>query len=483
LSGCGGGGTDASAGGGGKSSESVYGDLVTNGFVTSDPVTANSYYAQFIGVVGSFNAVSIRDLKPDLRNSRIAWTTGNTSIYTVEPNGENETLVVTDANGYPTSLRFNASANRIYYSANALARWVPSGGGSYTSFLSPARTTSLDFNPDYNKLVRTDLDGSYTNLWTSAIGGGSPVQITSSNVTKYNAEWVNANTVGYDDGARITLLNADGSNARDLTSTTGTMTRLRGSADGHWVTFIWRKPSTSRDLVGVGYMTLWGVVNSPIGIDLGVNATSAAFSPDGSRIVATTSDQMMYTMKLDGSDLQSVPAVGDHLGMANVEWGSMMSNVDLVGTNGNYGASCSGLVFSQSGTETNSVVMFTANPATSAKIASDSQNTTGPNVVYTVEADKLTKLSFAESASYTMQPVTLKANSNGLLLSFDSETGKLATAVSYHVTRGSKPTVTQTAGATTIEGDMDSVFDATGKDLGPATKVVISASGEVTITH
>ena len=132
-----------------------------------------------------------------------------------------------------------------------------------------------------------------------------------------------------------------------------------------------------------------------------------------------------------------------------------------------------GLLFSQSGKVTDSCVVFDATTRSSIVMTSQSvPNNTGPNLVYSVDADKVTLISYLSNPDYQAVRVVgtgvAISYASGALISLDSGDGSVTTVLPFLGTRtAGKPSITQSNGERVYSGSFLGVFDSKGKNLAP----------------
>ena len=99
-------------------------------------------------------------------------------------------------------------------------------------------------------------------------------------------------------------------------------------------------------------------------------------------------------------------------------------------------------------------------------------NNLGPNLTYTVDADKVTLLSYLSNPGYQAIRVigtgAAISYANGALVDINSYTGNVTSVLPFLGTRAAtKPLVTVTNGEKVFRGSFLGVFDGKGKNLAP----------------
>ena len=188
----------------------------------------------------------------------------------------------------------------------AFGRIAAEGGSSATEQVFLERpdgtTTQLTHGPDSNTpdawspdgsqilVTRTFADGSGADLFVVRVDGSSETRLTADPQVEADAQWSpDGSKIAFRSGREISVMNADGTNVRRLTSRTNDLPN----------TFTW-SPDSSR----IAFISAGPSGNEPSGVEIDVaNAdgtgkvvvrrptppnnifTQLAWSPDGSKIV------------------------------------------------------------------------------------------------------------------------------------------------------------------------------------------------------
>ena len=142
------------------------------------------------------------------------------------------------------------------------------------------------------------------------------------------------------------------------------------------------------------------------------------------------------------------------------------------------------MIFAQSFDVTDSCIVIDATTRSSIVLTQQTGlNSQSPNLIYSLDADKVTLLSFLINPDYL--PVRIVGSgapvsyASGALISLNSYTGTVSSVLPFLGTRAaSKPVITQSNGETVFKGSFLGVFDGKGKNLAPkgATEVHMNAT-------
>ena len=269
---------------------------------------------------------SARATYPGATNGRIAFgmnVNGNTDVYTALPGGQDLRRLTTDP-GFDACAAYSPDGQRIAYCSGQgggpVQVWTMKQNGTDKQQVTHMSVTAIfpDFSPDGSKIVFcagpstfardiyvVNSDGSDLTRLTSGVGNnvypafspdGSKIVFTS-NRTGTSQVW---------------LINADGSNQRQLTFDSQQKDQVPDwSPDGSKIAYL-------ADTHGIADMgNSWGdiwVMNADgsgqHSITSGATYYGTAWSPDGSRIATLDfPSRTVYTVNAsDGSDPQAVHA-------------------------------------------------------------------------------------------------------------------------------------------------------------------------------
>ena len=113
-------------------------------------------------------------------------------------------------------------------------------------------------------------------------------------------------------------------------------------------------------------------------------------------------------------------------------------------------------------------------------------NSQGPNLVFSIDADIVTDISYAHAPYWKPTKVvgggTSIGNASGALVSLSSTSGKIVAVLPFTGARSAGTSVVDEGGTRVFRGEFLGVFDSSGKNLGPASEVRLDVeSGELSV--
>jgi dipeptidyl aminopeptidase/acylaminoacyl peptidase len=314
--------------------------------------------------------------------------------------------------------------------------------------------SSPDFSPDGSRIVyeSTANGNGFLNLFTVPVGGGAPTPQHASVAENRREPHYSP------DGSQVSFFISD-----DLYRTPS-------------------QPSQPPTLLAE---------------NAALPAFGTAWSPDGKFIAATPDEGGISRIHRynvpSGIDAGPLLMPGSGTSLFEPSWGPLVVDRTFVTTTGGlFGTRASGFIYTQGGSQGNSnrcVLAFDATTPTSVVLTQQTGlNSEGPNLVFSIDADTLTYLTYANGDAW--MPVRLIGNAqlpsaNGALASFSSSTGFLTGLIPFNGSRaaGTAPKVSEENGSTIFRGSFPAVLDAAGKNLAPggATEVRVGATGEVRV--
>jgi hypothetical protein len=165
--------------------------------------------------------------------------------------------------------------------------------------------------------------------------------------------------------------------------------------------------------------------------------------------------------------------ITDSLG---VSWGPFVKDRTLIATTGaTLGTRACGVIQAQRGFQTTSVVAFdVVTPSSVVMTAQTPPGGNSDNLVFSADADSITKLAFANSANgwrgvRVIGSGTPVVTADGALISIDSFSGTIAAILPFTGSRSpnSQPNIRDDGSTRIFTGQFKGVFDKDGKDLAP----------------
>lgn len=241
--------------------------------------------------------------------------TGDYLIYTMNPDGSNQTQLTTDWSEFPS---FSPDGTKIAYDDD-YDIWVMDANGVNQTNLTngTGRNRMASWSPDGSKIafVSDRSGGSHTwHVWVMGSDGSSPVDLTpkcnatctqpafSPDGTKI-AYTANLNSAtSYD----LWIMNADGTGKKKVF--TGNSSWPAWSPSGTRIAIVWRIGRSDQ---------LWTIKPSGRGARFLVKTnwrwSRAAWSPDGTKIATSrrvSGNVNIWTMNIDGSNLKNLTGPG-----------------------------------------------------------------------------------------------------------------------------------------------------------------------------
>jgi len=483
--GCGG----SSGGGGGSVSgsatEATFGKITTRAFTNAQPVTVNSSVSASVGLVGTISEMNYRDTSNSLDETYLAYTRGRGSIYVSAPDGSDEfdqqTKNLFDdvrrTIWHPDGKRLFVVASPLNSSAYNLYSIVPFAPG--TSTLIQSNVGDADISPLGTGIVYTATVSGYAQVFVASITGASDLQLTTDASSKLNVCWPREEFVVFSEGTSLESIAADGSGATFGGLGSGSAySSLRASNDGRWIGAVQSGGFKYFPVREDGFFEFSDDFGTPP-----ASIRSHVIAPDNKSVIwALEGGLYMNTVRNDGAykffDLATEEPVPSAL-----DWQPFGTSTLLVGNGGRYGSAATGFIYTQrlSGDgQFGSLVLFTAQTPSSARMSAEVSNASSPYLTYVVEMDKITQLRMTTGRTLIFSTIIGSAgNANGAVVSINAQTGRVATVIPYAASRAGTPKVTSSPTGVKVEGEMLGVYDGSGKNLADrgAARVEIDASG------
>lgn len=467
--GCGGGGGSSASSGSGGSGITGIGALSATADYLSDVkhFTSTGGNALVFAVFGSNFTRAVYTPTKTLGNTRIAVTATQGGLYTIAPDGSN--LQQLGSGFQPNSLvlsNWTPGAKSIIF-----ASYIAGKFGFYRMAPSDARFVPIPLDkplafspvcsPDGTTLAFTFFDGNGNyQIETSPIAGGTTVPLTSGNQSSRTPQWSpDGKKIAFIRNGEIWTMNANGTSVSQLTSTVGSIYDMAWGPDG-------KRFAVAAVQGNIGQL---GVLFAayPNAIQFITSAASdchyPSWSPDGRSIAYVVNpngqpSQVHVTNETGSSDL----TVG--VGMTFPSWSPYQGPTAFLGSGGTFGASASGIFFTQVGESLGSMVTFASPVPNSVALAEDGAG--GNNVGFQLSSPSgITSFKYANDpigAPTVVVPVGATTSVPGVLFSIDKNTGHViltAPFIESHRIRNS--------GGESFEGKFLGIYDPTGKNLAP----------------
>lgn len=490
--GCGGGGNGSSPSSG-PAQTSSFGPVSLEGFVYADPVRASGSGTSIVGLAGDFSSIVYQNPNPRVEQTQFVYSEGR-SIHVLDYDGGNPREAFTQVR--PASMSFSPGGGQLYFSdVNYYLRTASIGGGS-AAIVGLAERRFAMLNPNGTRIAFLRRISSTTvHVYRCNPDGTNEVQLPgiSSSADPTGLAWLGNNRILWGHGSTVVVADVGGL-ATPITGflpgDTNGVQILGSSRDGR-IAYLERDAAAGgREIVMLYFDP--GMQSTPLGVhvyDINKDVLSLSVSPDRRQVVtlevnegATPGNVLLIRRNFDLTvpvNVRSLPPVTE---AGVVGWQPFPTNRVLAGAASLFGGNASAFVWATSGNEIAGHALVRAQTPNTTRI--DAEGAAGTNLVYAIECDRITKASISVDKGQALSNLNLTATTNGLLANFNSATGEVMAAIPYTVTRGTgKPKVSREGTRVIVEGAMQGVYDAKGKNLAPsgATRAVLENGGRITV--
>jgi hypothetical protein len=489
--GCGGGGGSEPAGG--TTSDGQFGPVtVRMSGRTAEPLVTGGGAATVTSVFGAaFSEIRYRrpaptpsEIEDALGETNIAYSqTSAGTAYFLEV-GTGKTYPVTNGSlaAYFPSISSNGEKIAVSEFVNGVAQVVVYDSDATNRkqlTTGPDGVNYVKISPDGTKVVfmRKAAAAPYnTQIMVVPTAGGATVRLTSPADINYFPSWspdgtkivftrqVNATGLFY-----LATMNADGTGKAFVPNTYPSSYFVFGvfNSDGTQIVYagddgfsfnIYRSDSlTPRYQPAGGFQ---GLSASPVG-------NRVVFGENGGLSVLDFQSNVVTSLPITNA--------------AYPYWGPYVTDRRLVGIKGPLGATAGGFSYSLVGKKFASFVSYDAQTLSTLSVTPEG-STGSENVVLKVEADKLTSLKYVnqlQGPATTVVANLLNNQVRGALVAFDSQSGDVASVVTYSSASATKK---GPGGSLHFEGAIVGAWDRQGKNLAPSGARSVSidrASGEL----
>ncbi len=438
------------------------------------------------GLTGTISLLKLHAASVDLNDTRIAFAsvaTGSGDIYTSNIDGSSPfRLTKTDTVSEENPV-ISPAGNKVafqgagtdFFRHIALFR----SDGVFLAQVSPTGTAFQEENvcwsPDSSKLLYEQTFNGPTHLVQYTISGAVSTPINTGGDAGEPA-WSSRNQLAFTSsrgGAQnIWVSNADGSSPT-IASGSDSCDSPSWSPDGYTLYYIDHTSVPDNRIVAFHRFFFGSETNTIFTTTDNISQLRA--TPDGQWVAFQDSST--------GPSIQRVPVGGGSsstvyapvLGINGFGWGPMISDRLVVGVGGLLATTASGFVYADSGGHTQSVLAFNATTPSSCILhAMTGIGGTEQSLVFTVDADNLTLLQFANNPVWIAQPVILGGTStptaNGAIISIGAFDGHVNAVLPFNGSRavGSRPTVTRSGSAYVFSGSFLGAYGNDGKNVAPA---------------
>jgi Tol biopolymer transport system component len=229
-------------------------------------------------------------------------------------------------------------------------------------------------------------------------------------------------------------------------------------------------------------------------VSVPLTVIALTYSPDGKKFAlsAYTGSNVvnLYTMNIDGTGLMRI--TNRAATFEYVSWSGFPKDRSLVAASGgSFGTRASGIIYTQQGPGTSSVLLLdVTTPSSLVMTQTTGLNANGPNLVFSVDADSITKMTYQNRSPYrgtkVIGPGASIPTANGALISIDSGSGQVVGVLPFNGSRSadSRPTFKDVGNTRVFTGAFLGVYDRSGVNVAPsgASEVRLDiATGKLTV--
>jgi hypothetical protein len=454
-------------------------------------VTTTSSEVTATALKGTFNTIKLRELNPSVISARAVYGVNVSGKYELFSSaGDGSDVVRLTNNAFDDKWPAISNNGKIAFSSN---RDLPlniysmnmdgSGVARVTDF--PSTDTHPKWSPDNTKIAYVSDRSGSPEVWISDLSF-HPVQLTFGIYTDISditfAEGGAA--IYFASSQTIYRVPTGGGSTTVFQSFSDPVLSISGSPDGQEIavalsdstepTYVIRlsvTDGTNKLFVQVpnGYIqdVAWSTDGAAFGMivhDLdGLTVFNAyAVSKDGSQSYALTNSP---------SEKRGIA-----IGPINKE------HVLIAPSGGVLGAAAAALIYGQHGPNTTSVVTMEATTPSSVVLTEQTGlNSVAPNLVFSVDADNIVKMAYANGGAWkgirVIGSSTSVLSATGALISMDAHTGLIVGILPFTGSRatGSKPSFADNGNLRTFSGSFAGAFDSKGNNIAPggASKVTL----------
>ncbi|RYG38068.1 hypothetical protein EON81_04705 [bacterium] len=487
LSGCGGG--SSASGEPTTGPINSFGPIETRGQITGAPIVRDLGTISTVALAGVLTDATYRP--QGRQDNETAIAIGNAGALDILlESGESVDSwrpVQSNPEDYYVYPVWSPDASRLYYATPTGIYYTTPANPTVATPVIPLASGLLYFSlsPSGTRIAytRVPVGEDDPEVFVRDVAGGATKRVTTNTVSDTNGTWLDDNrlfiqTSGETPTNRLVRYS-------DLTSTpydsAVTSVVIARSLDG---TLFLNSGSMSET---AGFSTTQKATSiyqtkDHFTVDYG-NLGGASPSPDGTRWAVQSTKAGVFTTELAPVTPKSV--VGARPIQAGVSWQSAMGITKFLGSGGKLGTSSAGLIATRrTGAGRNGLSSFVTWDCETRSTSTVSDDLTDPDAgskTYTIEADRLTALKYANRPFFgAVSVVSASGTANGAVVNVDGKSGVVTAIIVFQETRGAKPTIRREGDRKVIEGAILSVWNAKGANVAPegTTRVTLPLHGE-----
>ncbi|RYG38070.1 hypothetical protein EON81_04715 [bacterium] len=474
-----------------------YGPIETRGQINGTPIVRDLGRISTVALAGVLTDATYRPQGNPDNETAIAVGGGREIRYYME-NGEFVSSFRPDntpADGILALPNFSKDGTKLYYfGLLGIYSVNVADPSTATLVISGNNMNRFAISPDglriaYNRVATGETD---QDVYMRNIAGGTTKRLTNNTYDDFVAEWIDNERVAIravtqDEPTQGTnIVNVNNLTSLPYTPFDGSVFPIGRASNGRLFLNsasenpLFATSITDYDLSSINNVAVQDYLEAGLG-----DSYSASVSPDGTRW-AVNGDRV-FTTELAP---KSVNYVTPDLPSADqgVNWQPALGVTKFVGSGGRLGTASAGIVATnRSGPGRNGLASLVSWDCQTRSTSTISDDATTPGVgskSYTIEADRLTALRFANRPLFQASSiVSASGTANGAIVTVDAEDGIVTSIVVFQETRGAKPTVRNEGGRKIVEGSIQSVWNAKGENLAPqgASRVQLDQKGNPTL--
>ena len=485
AAGCGGG-----AGGGTTvptATDFSFGELSGRAAVSNPPVSTSSAGVVATAFTGTFSSLKIRELNPSLSETRIVAASdlfgGSYGIISCAVDGSDPQKITPVVSGIDDTVPSVSANGKAFFqrtiAGSSSIQMVNLDGSGLTQMIigtSPSTDAAADkfaylVTPSQINVMAVATRAVTAIVIPNSASGATVAcfKLSADGSTVYFVESLGGSEYFYS-------VPADGSNAGRQIASLGAVSVLSMavSQDGTEASMIMSGNPATLVRIGTGL----GDETQPINL-LSTFTAGLSYGPDGKELVlgmieAGGGAAGLYINTIGSTSFSRITPLTSET--FSPSWMGFTKDRTLISSGGGLlGTRACGVIQAQrSDQSTSSVLAFDVTTPSSVVMTAQPIGTlTSNSLVFSVDADSITKLSYANTNNWrgirAIGPSTPVLSANGALVSIDGTTGFVDTVLPFNGTRaaGSHPTVTDDGSTRTFSGSFLAVYDKAGKNIAP----------------
>jgi TolB protein len=445
------------------------------------PITASAGGPVFTGVAGGAFSSIVLNPAQDIDSTTILFGRGDLT-FAIDADGQNERLVnigtfvgtatpqpswSPDGSKFVSQQEINGIIQLIVANADGSRATVISSGT--TSEASPAWSPAGDKIAFY----RFDSTSGFTQIYTRNTDGSGIARISDRTASDSIPAWSpDGSKIAFErivSGVpQIYVMDSSGHNAHPLTTfyPAANMVEPAWSPDGTAIAFVLSDASSDSLML----ISLDGLHPKLVINDASNNMAFPAWSPDGKSLVFirfTNPAQFIVTDTAHAHE-RVLATQTNTAPVSRPTWSPFPPKKTIVGTSGFLGTAAAGFIYGQDGFRITGVVAFNATTPDATTVATSDNVPGASNVVFTVSG-ALNSIKYYNTGSpaTAVLPSGSTTSATGALVSFDVQTGTIASIIPFTAARSTSPKVVSNGNGRIYQGTFLGIFGPDGVNTAP----------------